>query len=132
MYCDAFCCAGFSFSSRAKTPGCGALMKEYGALFADDARFVNVLGQAEDGRREIADAHRMVHKTIFKDSAVYIERYLKTARHTEVQIVCDQYGAGVHLVSRNHLANEAKAAPPQEVSRTRRDDHLGSPVEPVE
>jgi acetyl-CoA carboxylase, biotin carboxylase subunit len=40
-------------------------------------------------------------QAIFKDSAVYIERYLEAARHTEVQIVCDTHGNGVHLGERD-------------------------------
>jgi acetyl-CoA carboxylase biotin carboxylase subunit len=40
-------------------------------------------------------------QAIFKDSAVYIERYLESARHVEVQIVCDEYGGSIHLGERD-------------------------------
>ena len=32
---------------------------------------------------------------------MYIERYLEAPRHTEVQIVCDEHGNGVHLGERD-------------------------------
>ena len=44
---------------------------------------------------ELADAYRTTRSTaqvVFKDSAVYIERYLQAPRHTEIQIVCDEHG----------------------------------------
>ena len=40
-------------------------------------------------------------QAIFKDSAVYIEHYLEKARHTEIQIVCDGRGSGIHLGERD-------------------------------
>ena len=36
-------------------------------------------------------------QTLFGDARVYIERYLASARHVEVQILGDRYGACVHL-----------------------------------
>src|SRR2546425_433976 len=59
-------------------------------------RGMTVVNRKED-LRNAYQTTRASAQAIFKDSAVYIERYLKTARHTEVQIVCDQYGAGIHL-----------------------------------
>jgi acetyl-CoA carboxylase, biotin carboxylase subunit len=44
---------------------------------------------------------RATAQAVFKDSAVYIERYLQAARHVEVQILCDQYGTGVYLGERD-------------------------------
>ncbi|MGI8552735.1 MAG: acetyl-CoA carboxylase biotin carboxylase subunit, partial [Dehalococcoidia bacterium] len=44
---------------------------------------------------------RATAQAIFKDSAVYIERYLPAPRHTEVQIMCDQYGNGIYLGERD-------------------------------
>jgi acetyl-CoA carboxylase, biotin carboxylase subunit len=44
---------------------------------------------------------RATAMAVFKDSAVYIERYLEKARHTEVQVLCDQYGTGVYLGERD-------------------------------
>jgi acetyl-CoA carboxylase biotin carboxylase subunit len=40
-------------------------------------------------------------QAVFKNSAVYIERYLDRARHTEIQIVCDAQGGGIHLGERD-------------------------------
>ncbi len=37
----------------------------------------------------------------FGDSTVFCERYLHNPRHIEVQILCDRYGAGVHLGERD-------------------------------
>jgi acetyl-CoA carboxylase, biotin carboxylase subunit len=44
---------------------------------------------------------RATAQAVFKDSAVYIERYLQAPRHTEVQIVCDEHGNGVYFGERD-------------------------------
>jgi len=56
------------------------------------------------GRDELPDTYRSTRATaqaVFKDSAVYIERYLQEPRHTEIQIVCDQLGNGVYFGERD-------------------------------
>ncbi len=40
-------------------------------------------------------------QAVFKDSRVYIERYLPAPRHTEIQILCDLDGNGIHLGERD-------------------------------
>jgi len=63
-------------------------------------RGMTVVNRREDLRR----AYQMTRaqaQAVFKDSAVYIERYLRTARHTEIQIVCDSHGDGIHLGERD-------------------------------
>ncbi|HET9109310.1 MAG TPA: acetyl-CoA carboxylase biotin carboxylase subunit [Ktedonobacterales bacterium] len=37
----------------------------------------------------------------FHDDGLYVEKYLGRARHVEVQVFCDNYGAGVYLGERN-------------------------------
>ncbi|MFC4587962.1 acetyl-CoA carboxylase biotin carboxylase subunit [Sphaerisporangium corydalis] len=37
----------------------------------------------------------------FGDGRVYIERFCETARHVEIQVLCDQYGNAVHLGERD-------------------------------
>lgn len=37
---------------------------------------------------------------LFGDGRVYLERYLASARHVEIQILCDQHGNAVHLGER--------------------------------
>jgi acetyl-CoA carboxylase, biotin carboxylase subunit len=37
----------------------------------------------------------------FHDDGLYLETYLDHARHVEVQVLCDNYGHGVHLGERN-------------------------------
>jgi len=44
---------------------------------------------------------RATAQAVFKDSAVYIERYLETSRHTEIQLVCDPHGNGVFFGERD-------------------------------
>jgi acetyl-CoA carboxylase biotin carboxylase subunit len=52
------------------------------------------LGRAYQTTRANAQA-------VFKDSRVYIERYLAAPRHTEIQILCDLDGNGIHLGERD-------------------------------
>ena len=63
-------------------------------------RGMTVVNRKED-LRNAYQTTRAQAQAIFKDSAVYIERYLKTSRHTEIQILCDGHGNGVHLGERD-------------------------------
>jgi acetyl-CoA carboxylase biotin carboxylase subunit len=40
-------------------------------------------------------------QTLFGDGRVYVERYLASARHVEIQILCDSYGNAIHLGERD-------------------------------
>jgi acetyl-CoA carboxylase biotin carboxylase subunit len=44
---------------------------------------------------------RATAHAVFRDPAVYLERYLHRARHVEVQVLCDAYGNGIHLGERD-------------------------------
>ena len=44
---------------------------------------------------------RATARMLFGDGSVYVERYLATARHVEVQVLCDGHGNGVHLGTRD-------------------------------
>jgi acetyl-CoA carboxylase biotin carboxylase subunit len=44
---------------------------------------------------------RATAQSTFGDSRVYLERYLRVARHIEVQILADRYGGVVHLGERD-------------------------------
>jgi acetyl-CoA carboxylase, biotin carboxylase subunit len=44
---------------------------------------------------------RATARSVFGDERVYVERYLDDARHVEVQVLCDNYGNGVHLGTRD-------------------------------
>src|SRR3954451_14306191 len=63
-------------------------------------RGMNVVRRAEDLAR-LYQTTRATAQAIFKDSAVYIERYLEAPRHTEVQLVCDEHGNGVYFFERD-------------------------------
>lgn len=47
-------------------------MARYGAQFADDADFVNVLGMHWHGRPLIEEQHALVHRTIFRNSVLKV------------------------------------------------------------
>jgi acetyl-CoA carboxylase biotin carboxylase subunit len=63
-------------------------------------RGMNVVRKPEDLKR-LYQTTRATAQAIFKDSAVYIERYLDAPRHTEVQLVCDGDGNGVYFFERD-------------------------------
>jgi acetyl-CoA carboxylase, biotin carboxylase subunit len=70
------------------------------AVAGGGGRGMNVVWRAE----ELARTYQLTRATaqaVFKDSNVYIERYLQAPRHTEVQIVCDQFGNGVSFGERD-------------------------------
>ncbi len=70
------------------------------AVAGGGGRGMNVVHKAEDMQR-LYNTTRATAQAIFKDSAVYIERYLAVSRHTEVQIVCDSHGNGVYFYERD-------------------------------
>jgi acetyl-CoA carboxylase biotin carboxylase subunit len=57
-----------------------------------------------DDPQELASRYlstRSTAQAVFGDGTVYLERYLPHARHVEVQVLCDEHGAGVHLGERD-------------------------------
>jgi acetyl-CoA carboxylase biotin carboxylase subunit len=57
--------------------------------------------QRADQLASLYQTTRATAQAVFKDSAVYIERYLETSRHTEIQLVCDPHGKGVYFGERD-------------------------------
>src|SRR4051812_21806290 len=70
------------------------------AVAGGGGRGMNVVRRAEDLER-LYNTTRATAQAVFKDSAVYIERYLDAPRHTEVQLVCDNHGSGVYFFERD-------------------------------
>jgi acetyl-CoA carboxylase, biotin carboxylase subunit len=70
------------------------------AVAGGGGRGMNVVRNSEDLAR-LYKTTRATAQAIFKDSAVYIERYLDAPRHTEVQLVCDGHGSGVYFFERD-------------------------------
>jgi acetyl-CoA carboxylase biotin carboxylase subunit len=70
------------------------------AVAGGGGRGMNVVRRGEDLERLYATT-RATAQAVFKDSAVYIERYLDAPRHTEVQLVCDNHGNGVYFFERD-------------------------------
>jgi acetyl-CoA carboxylase biotin carboxylase subunit len=55
-------------------------------------------------RRDLPRAYqecRATAQAVFNDGRVYLERYLPTARHVEIQVLCDNHGNGVYLGERD-------------------------------
>jgi acetyl-CoA carboxylase biotin carboxylase subunit len=70
------------------------------AVAGGGGRGMTVVRDADD----LATAYtttRATAQAVFKDSAVYIERYLDAPRHVEIQLVCDSHGSGVHFGERD-------------------------------
>ncbi len=70
------------------------------AVAGGGGRGMNVVRARKDLER-LYKTTRATAQAIFKDSAVYIERYLEGPRHTEVQLVCDTHGRGVYFFERD-------------------------------
>jgi acetyl-CoA carboxylase biotin carboxylase subunit len=70
------------------------------AVAGGGGRGMNVVWREEDLER-LYQTTRATAQAVFKDSAVYMERYLQAPRHTEVQIVCDEHGNGVYFFERD-------------------------------
>ena len=70
------------------------------AVAGGGGRGMNVVRRSEDLVR-LYQTTRATAQAVFKDSAVYIERYLDAPRHTEVQLVCDEHGNGVYFFERD-------------------------------
>jgi acetyl-CoA carboxylase biotin carboxylase subunit len=57
-----------------------------------------------EDRAEFSRAYQQTRATaqvLFGDGRVYVERYLASARHVEIQVLCDKYGNAVHLGERD-------------------------------
>ncbi len=63
-------------------------------------RGITVVRSPEDFASAYASTRATAH-AVFRDSTVYVERYLEGARHVEVQVVCDEHGNGIHLGERD-------------------------------
>ena len=63
-------------------------------------RGIRVIRRAEEFAHVFTTAQSEVREA-FHDDGLYLEKYLGRARHVEVQVLCDNYGNGVHLGERN-------------------------------
>src|SRR3954470_6758939 len=70
------------------------------AVAGGGGRGMNVVRAQEDLER-LYKTTRATAQAVFKDSAVYMERYLEAPRHTEFQLVCDNHGNGVYFFERD-------------------------------
>jgi acetyl-CoA carboxylase biotin carboxylase subunit len=70
------------------------------AVAGGGGRGITVVRDPKD-LRDAYTATRASAQAVFKNSAVYMERYLQKTRHIEVQVVCDDFGGAVHLGERD-------------------------------
>ena len=63
-------------------------------------RGIRLVRRAEEFDHVFTTAQSEVREA-FHDDGLYVEKYLGRARHVEVQVLCDNYGNGVHLGERN-------------------------------
>jgi acetyl-CoA carboxylase biotin carboxylase subunit len=70
------------------------------AVAGGGGRGMTVVGEPGDFLRAYI-ATRQAARALFGDSRVYVERYLESARHVEVQILADRYGNVIHLGARD-------------------------------
>jgi pyruvate carboxylase len=70
------------------------------AAFGGGGRGMRVVDRAEDFAGRLEEARREAGAA-FGNDAVFIERYIRRARHVEVQILGDQHGSILHLYERD-------------------------------
>lgn len=70
------------------------------AVAGGGGRGMNVVWKDDDLIR-LYQTTRATAQAVFKDSAVYMERYMEAPRHTEIQLVCDSHGNGVYFGERD-------------------------------
>jgi len=70
------------------------------AVAGGGGRGIAIVRRREDLERTYTSI-RATAQQLFKDSGVYMEKCIELFRHTEVQILCDNYGHGVHLGERD-------------------------------
>lgn len=70
------------------------------AVAGGGGRGMAVVHHAEEFDRAYGET-RASAQSLFGDGRVYVERYLDFARHVEIQVLCDQFGNGVHLGERD-------------------------------
>ena len=70
------------------------------AVAGGGGRGIAVVNSRQDLPRIYATT-RATAQQLFKDSRVYLEKFIPVFRHTEVQILCDNYGHGIHLGERD-------------------------------
>ncbi|MBX6389532.1 MAG: acetyl-CoA carboxylase biotin carboxylase subunit [Frankia sp.] len=63
-------------------------------------RGMRVVSHAEEFLRAYTET-RAGAQAVFGDGRVYVERYLPSARHVEIQVLLDRYGNGVHMGARD-------------------------------
>ncbi|MGH8885722.1 MAG: acetyl-CoA carboxylase biotin carboxylase subunit [Egibacteraceae bacterium] len=63
-------------------------------------RGITVVRHRDDLPNALA-ATRATAQALFNDPSVYMERYLESARHIEVQVIADGFGSAVHLGERD-------------------------------
>jgi acetyl-CoA carboxylase, biotin carboxylase subunit len=70
------------------------------AVAGGGGRGMRVIRERDAFGRAYAET-RAGAQAIFKDGRLYVERYLDSARHVEIQILCDGRGGAVHLGARD-------------------------------
>jgi acetyl-CoA carboxylase biotin carboxylase subunit len=70
------------------------------AVAGGGGRGITVVTDPRDVQRSYQES-RAAAQSLFGDGRIYIERYLESARHVEVQILCDKYGNAIHLGERD-------------------------------
>jgi acetyl-CoA carboxylase biotin carboxylase subunit len=70
------------------------------AVAGGGGRGIRLINHPDEFDRVFTVAQNEVREA-FKDDGIYLERYVKKARHIEIQVLVDKYGHGVHLGERN-------------------------------
>ncbi|HEY7833488.1 MAG TPA: acetyl-CoA carboxylase biotin carboxylase subunit [Ktedonobacterales bacterium] len=63
-------------------------------------RGIRLVRRPEEFAQVFATAQSEVREA-FHDDGLYLEKYMERARHVEIQVLCDNFGHGIHLGERN-------------------------------
>ncbi len=64
-------------------------------------RGMRIVNSKDELEKSLQRSQRRIQKKLFGDEQIFIEKYLRSPKHIEVQVIADKYGNAVHLYDRD-------------------------------